>query len=93
MKKEVEEWKVFYELLFIGLDEFVMLSEPVILPPMVALDMLVMLVSGVLMFCAFTELTPIIANMPIITARIGMIKTNCFLIACSQFYSPIKGWK
>ena len=31
------------------------------------------LVSGVLMFCAYTELSPTIANMPIIAARIGMI--------------------
>jgi hypothetical protein len=80
-------------LLIIGLDEFVMFSEPVILPPIVALDMLVMLVSGVLMFCAFTEFRPTIANMPIIAARIGIIKTNCFVIACSQCLSPIKGWK
>jgi hypothetical protein len=52
-------------LLIIALDEFVMFSEPVILPLIVALDMLVMLVSGVLMFCAFTEFRPTIANMPI----------------------------
>ena len=56
-------------LLIIGLDEFVMFSEPVILPPIVALDMLVMLVSGVLMFCAFTEFRPTIANMPIIAVH------------------------
>ena len=39
-------------LLIIGLDEFVMFSEPVILPPMVAFVMLVVLVS---VFCAFTD--------------------------------------
>jgi len=36
----------------------------------------------VLMFCAFAEFRPTIASMPIIAASIGMIKTNCFLIAC-----------
>jgi hypothetical protein len=78
---------LFYELLvIIGLDEFVIFSEPVILPLIVALDMLVMLVSGVFMFCAFAEFRPIIANIPIIAARIGMINTNCFLIACCQFF-------
>ena len=69
-----------------GLDEFVIFSEPVILPPIVALDMLVMFVSGVFMFCAFTVFRPTVAIIPIIAARIGMIKTNCFLIACCQFY-------
>jgi hypothetical protein len=43
-------------------------------------DMLVMLVSGVLRFCAFAEFRPIIAIMPIMPARIGMIITNCFFI-------------
>jgi len=57
-----------------------MLVGPVIFPPIVAFPP-VMLVSGVLMFCAFTEFRPTIASMPIIAARIGMIKTNCFLIA------------
>jgi hypothetical protein len=61
-------------------DEVVMLSELVIFP-LVAFPP-VMLVSGVLMFCAFTAFRPTIANMPIIAARIGMIKTNCFLINC-----------
>ena len=44
----------------------------------------VMLVSEIVltMFCAFTAFRPTIANMPIIAARIGMIKTNCFLINC-----------
>ena len=37
--------------------------------------------SGGLMFCAFTEFRPTLANVPIIAAKIGMIKTNCFLIA------------
>ena len=60
-----------------GLDEFVIFSEPVILP-IVALDMLVKLVSGVLMFCAFTVFRPTIANMPIMAARRGITKTNCF---------------
>jgi cytochrome b subunit of formate dehydrogenase len=75
----------------IGLDEFVIFSKPVILPPMVAFDMLVMLVSGVLMFCAFTEFRPTIASMPNIAAKIGMIKTNCFLIACLSFLLTYKG--
>jgi hypothetical protein len=43
------------------------------------------------MFCAFTELKPTIANMPIIAARIGMIKTNCFLIAFFSAYLTYKG--
>jgi protein-disulfide isomerase len=49
-----------------------MLPAPVIFPPMVRLAMLdpaVMLVSGVLMFCAFTEFNPIIATKETIAAR------------------------
>jgi hypothetical protein len=74
-----------------------MLVEPVIFPlvafplvifPLVAFP-LVILVSGVLMFCAFTESRPTIAIMPIIAARIGMIKTNCFLIACCHYFCSI----
>ena len=59
-----------------------MLSELVIFPAIVVVMFvpLVMLVSHVLMFCAFTEFRPTIANMPITAARIGMIKTSCFLI-------------
>jgi hypothetical protein len=40
----------------------------------------VMLLSGVLMFCAFTEFSPTIASIPNIAARRGMIRTNCILI-------------
>jgi hypothetical protein len=68
-----------------------MFSEPVILPPMVAFDMLVMLVSEVLMFCAFAEFSPTIARMPIIAARRGMIKTNCFLIVSLSLLLTYKG--
>ena len=64
----------------------------VILPPIVAFT-LVMLVSGVLMFCAFTEFRPTIANMPIMAARIGMIKTNCFLIASLSVLLTYKGFE
>ena len=68
-----------------------MFSEPVIFPPIVAFVPLVMLVSGVLMFYAFTEFSPTIANMPIIAAKIGMIKTNCFLIAFLSVLLTYKG--
>ena len=57
--------------------------------PLVAFP-LVELPSGVLMFCAFTEFRPTIAIMPIIAARIGMIKTNCFLTA---FLSALLNYK
>ena len=47
-----------------------MLVGPAIFPlvafPLVIFAMPVMLVSGVLMFCAFMEFRPTIANMPII---------------------------
>ena len=56
-------------LFIIEPDELVMFSEPVILPPIVALDMLDMLFSDVLMFCAFMEFRPTIANMPTIAAK------------------------
>ncbi len=58
----------------------------VIFPLIVALDMSVILVSGVLMFCAFTEFRPTIAIMPIMAAMIGMIKTSCVLIDSSQCF-------
>ena len=60
-----------------GLDEFVIFSEPVILP-IVALDMLVKLVSGVLMFCAFTVFRPTIANMPIMAQEGELLKLIVF---------------
>ena len=41
--------------------------------------------------CAYTELSPTIATMPIIAARIGMIKTNCFLIASLSVLLSYKG--
>ena len=43
------------------------------------------------MFCAFTEFRPTIANMPIIAARIGMIKTNCFVIDFLSVLLTYKG--
>ena len=33
------------------------------------------------MFCAFTVFRPTIANMPIMAARRGITKTNCFFMA------------
>ena len=63
--------EVYCVLFIVEPDEVVMFSAPVILPPMVAFVPAVMLVSGVLIFCAFAELTPTIANMPIIAARKG----------------------
>jgi hypothetical protein len=81
-------------VIFIGSAIFPLVAFPlVILPSMVIFVMLVKLLSGVLMFCAFTVFRLTIANMPIMAARIGMIKTNCFLIACSQLLCPIKGGK
>ena len=85
---------VLFYLLYIEPDEVVMLSVLVIFPAIVEFVMfvpLVMLVSGVLMFCAFTEFRVTIANMPIIAARIGMIKTNCFLIAFISVLLTYKG--
>jgi hypothetical protein len=64
----------------------------VIFPPVVALVLAVMLVSGVPMFCAFAEFRPTIAIMAITAARIGIIKTSCFLINCCQCFSPKKSW-
>ena len=84
--------KAFY-LLYIDPDEpdeVVMLAEPVMFPPVVAFVPPVILVSGVLMFCAFAEFRPMTANMPIIAAIIGMIKTNCFLI---DFHSVLLTYK
>jgi hypothetical protein len=80
--------------MLVGPDIFPLVAFPsVILPSMVIFVMPVMLVSGVLIFCAFTEFSRNIVTMPIIAARIGMIRTNCFLIDFCQFYFPIKGWK
>ena len=42
----------------------------VILPPNVALDMLDMLVSEMLVLCAFTEFNPTIANLPIMAQEL-----------------------
>jgi hypothetical protein len=75
-----------------------MLVGPVIFPavafPLVILPsgvpVPVILVDGILMFCAFTEFRPTIANMPIMAARIGMIKTVCFFIA---FLSVLLSYK
>ena len=68
-----------------------MLSELVIFPPIVAFVPPVMLVSGVLMLCAFVVFGPTIANMPIMLARFGMIKTNCFLIDFLSIVLTYKG--
>jgi cytochrome b subunit of formate dehydrogenase len=68
-----------------------MFSEPVILPPIVAFVRLVILVSGILMFCAFTELNPTIASIPNIAARRGMTRTNCVLIVSSKIFHLING--
>ena len=75
--------EVYCVLFIIGLDEVVVLSELVMFPPIVAFVPPVMLVSGVLTFCAFAEFRPTIAIMPIMAARIGMIKTNFVLIVSS----------
>ncbi len=69
----------------IGVDEFVMFAEPVIFPPIVAFvmfDPAVMLVSGVLMFCALTEFNPTKARKETIAARRGIIRTISLLIVC-----------
>jgi hypothetical protein len=47
---------------------------------LVMLDPDVMLLSGVLMFCAFTKFSHTIASIPNIAARRGIIRTNCVLI-------------
>jgi hypothetical protein len=52
----------------------------VIFPSMVAFVALVILFSGVLMFCAFTEFNPATARTETIAARRGIIRTDCFLI-------------
>jgi hypothetical protein len=48
-------------------------------------------ISGGLMFCAFTEFRPTLANVPIIAAKIGMIKTNLFLKKNNE-YSVLCGY-
>jgi hypothetical protein len=63
---------------------------PLVIFPLVAFP-LVMLVSGVLMFCADTEFRPTIAIMHIIAARMGMIKTNFFIIASVSVLLTYKG--
>jgi len=89
-KKEVFPL-VTFPLVAFPLVTFPLVAFPlVIFPPMVAFPP-VMLVSGVLMFCAFTEFRPTIAIMPIIAARIGMIKTNCFFIAFLSVLLSYKG--
>ena len=92
--KKLKKLSVSYVLLdIIGLDEFVMFSSPVIFPPMVALDMLVMLlpVSFPIMDCAFAKLTSMAANSDTTAARTGRIKTTCLLIINSLRPSVIKG--
>lgn len=70
-----------------------MFSSPVIFPPMVALDMFVMLVpvSFPIMVCAFAELMPMAANSEMTAAKTGRIKTTCLLINNSLRPSVIKG--
>jgi hypothetical protein len=73
-------------LLYIDPDEpdvVVILSELPAIVEFVMFVPLVMLVSGVLMFCAFTEFSPTNASIPTITARRGMIRTNCVLLVSS----------
>ena len=62
----------------------------VVFPSIVEFVPLVMLISRVLMFCAFTESRLIIAKMPIIITGIGMTKANCFLIAFLSVLLPNK---
>ena len=50
-------------------------------PPIVAFVPPVMLVSGVLAFCALTEFRLAIAIMPIMAASIGMMKTSFVVVA------------
>jgi hypothetical protein len=66
--------------MLVGPAIFPLVIFPLVIFPLVAFPVVILL-SGVLIFCAFTEFRPTIAIMPIIAARIGMIKTNCFLIA------------
>ena len=92
--KKLRKPSVSYVVLaIIGLDEFVMFSSPVIFPPMVALDMLVMLgpVSFPIMDCAIAELTPMAADSDTTATRTGRIKTSCLLIINSLRPSVIKG--
>ena len=72
---------VLFYLLYIESDEpdeVVMLSVLVMFPPIVAFVPPVMLVSGVLVFCAFTEFRPTIANMPIMAEELGGLKPIVF---------------
>jgi hypothetical protein len=76
--------------MFVGPAIFPLVSFPLVIFPLVSFP-LVMLVSGVLMFCAFAKFRPTIAIMPIMAARIGMIKTNCVLIAFLSVLLTYKG--
>ncbi|MGA8565637.1 MAG: hypothetical protein WB587_12880 [Nitrososphaeraceae archaeon] len=92
--KKLRKLSVSYVVFaIIGLDEFVMFSGPVIFPPMVALDMLVILdpVSFPIIDCAFAELTPMAAISDTTATRTGRIKTTCLLIINSLRPSVIKG--
>ena len=92
--KKLRKLSVSYVVFaIIGLDEFVMFSGPVIFPPMVALDMLVILlpVSFPIVDCAFAELMPMAANSDTTATRTGRIKTTCLLIISSLRSSIIKG--
>jgi hypothetical protein len=63
-----------------------MLPAPVIFPPIVRLAMLdpaVKLVSGVFIFCAFTEFNPTTVRTETIAARRRMIRIDCVLKASS----------
>ncbi|MGB8159723.1 MAG: hypothetical protein WCE93_06205 [Nitrososphaeraceae archaeon] len=93
IKKLRKRFVSYVVLAIIGLDEFVMFSGPVIFPPIVALDMLVMLdpVSCPIIDCAFAELTPMAAISETTATRTGRIKTSCLLIINSLRPSVIKG--
>ena len=56
--------------MLVGPAIFPLVAFPLVIFPLVAFPVVILL-SG----------KPIIANMSIIAARIGMIKTNCFLLA------------
>ena len=80
-------------LVIIGDEALVILPVPVIFPPIVAFVSLVILVSGILMFCAFTEFNPTTARTETNSAaRRAMIRTNCVLIVCSKRFHLINDW-
>jgi hypothetical protein len=65
---------------------------PPVIFPLVAFPP-VILPSGVLMFCAFTELRPTIASIHTIAARRGTIRTNFVLIDSLLVLPTYKGFE